>query len=344
MSLRGVDYSDARPNVGQLWQAGIRYVARYIGAGGVEKRLTRDEALSLNRAGLPIVSLVEGGENDALQGSATGVDHAHAAERDVVALDIPRDRPAYFAVDFDMTDAQWPAVHDYIRGAQSVMGVDRVGIYGGLRAVTYARERASVPWLFQTYAWSDGLWYPGAQLRQTLNNQTIGGGSVDLGLAMTVDYGQWSLINPSNRRKDMPHWLYDPNGSSQYMASADFERVWSFDAYTTWHRLRLADGEPVSYPADPGDIEAGRYGQYMGAWKDPHTASGLIVDQVAMQAAINGAVQNAFGQYGVQAPQLAQDVAKAVAQSLGTLTFSSSLSGTLSGRVGSPVESAPTPA
>jgi hypothetical protein len=45
---------------------------------------------------------------------------------------------------------------------------------------------------WQTYAWSGGVWYAGAQLRQYLNNQRWDTGLVDYDRATVPAYGQWN--------------------------------------------------------------------------------------------------------------------------------------------------------
>lgn len=327
----GVDYAFVHPNVGQLYDAGVRFAGRYVGAGTADKRLTRDEVLALNQAGIPVVSLVEGYSNDALRGYGTGHDHATAALRDLAALGAPTDRPMYFAVDFDMQPGQWSAVFDYLRGCAAVIGWDRVGVYGGLRTVQLAHERGGVRWLFQTYAWSNGVWYPAATFRQTHNGQLMAGANVDLCWSIESDIGQWSIVGPAKPEGVQDMFLVKTDDSDTVFLSNGVNRR----PITQWSTcLGLAQRGLVSLPpgANPqtGDgIVVVIHATLIDDWAGP--VPGGLVDQAAIQAsASTGAaagVQGALGDGSV----LAAGVASAVGQALGTLRGSFTLSGPLTG-------------
>src|SRR6185295_10224570 len=93
----------------------------------------------------------------------------------MAAVGMPDGRPFYFAVDWDVTPEQWPAVLDYFRGAASILTTERVGIY----AVRWAVRDRAASWFFQTYAWSKGQWYPGNHIEQYRNGVSLVGGDVD---------------------------------------------------------------------------------------------------------------------------------------------------------------------
>lgn len=190
MTIEGVDYSFAPPSAAGLAAAGKRFAMRYVGPGSQAKRLSAAERDSLRNAGLSIVLLAEGGVVDALHGTSVGVSHARLAQQEADRLGLGG-LPIYFAVDFDATAAQWPAVAAYLRGAGSVIGAGRVGVYGGIRAIQWAQRDQLAAWFFQTYAWSGGVWANGVHVQQYRNGQPLGGGTVDLCRAMTTDYGQW---------------------------------------------------------------------------------------------------------------------------------------------------------
>jgi hypothetical protein len=189
-AIYGVDYSFDRPSPVYLAAHGWHFACRYIGPGS-GKLLTGAEADALRAAGLSIVFLVEGYARDALLGYAKGREHAESAAYHIRSHNWPRDRPMYFAVDFDMTVAQRPAVKAYLQGAASVVGVDRVGVYGGIRTTEWAWQNRLSNWLFQTYAWSNGVWGDHAYLQQFDNGRYVGGAQVDLCRAMVTDWGQW---------------------------------------------------------------------------------------------------------------------------------------------------------
>jgi hypothetical protein len=189
----GVDYSFARPSPTGLVAAGKRFAMRYVGpyCDNSPKGLDVAEAKSLIAAGLSIVYLVEGIANGALAGRAAGVAHAQSALSYVRHRGWPDDQPFYYAVDFDVTAAQWPAVKAYLDGASSVHGGDQTGIYGGLKVMLWAARDNAARWFFQTYAWSGGEWFGGNDVEQYDNGVTVAGGDVDLCRSMQPDFGQW---------------------------------------------------------------------------------------------------------------------------------------------------------
>ena len=131
----GVDYAWSHPNVSQMFDAGVRFAGRYVGAGSEDKRLTRDEALALNTAGIAVVSLVEGAERDMLRGYGTGYDHAKAAVRDLKAIGADPTRPMYFAADWDVQATDWPAISQYLMGAAAVIaGIGSASMAGIARS------------------------------------------------------------------------------------------------------------------------------------------------------------------------------------------------------------------
>ncbi|WP_394846386.1 DUF1906 domain-containing protein [Pendulispora brunnea] len=191
---RGVDYSFDRPSPQGLKNAGYTFAVRYLsyttgGAGG--KILTASEAQSLTAAGLDIVSNWEWGADDALDGFNGGVEDAKEAERLASAAGMPAGRPIYFSVDFDATPGQQSTINAYFDGVASVIPRDRIGAYGGYYVIKRLFDAGKIKWGWQTFAWSGGNWDPRAQLRQTDVNVVIAGGSCDIDVAQTDDFGQW---------------------------------------------------------------------------------------------------------------------------------------------------------
>lgn len=193
MPIEGVDYSTARPSPSGLYTAGKRFAVRYGGAGSTDKQLQPVEALALTRAGLAIVANVEGTKGGMLGGRTVGETWARNADVHFRRCGMPAGRPIYLSCDIDVTAVQWPAVAEALRGAASVIGAGRVGLYGGRRAIEWAIRDRVAAWFWQTYAWSGGVWVPGIHVRQYRNGVPVAGGDCDLNLAMTVDYGQWTV-------------------------------------------------------------------------------------------------------------------------------------------------------
>jgi hypothetical protein len=190
--IEGVDYSFNHPSPTGLYEVGKRFAGRYLGPGMPPKDLTRVEADGLKAAGLTIVALVEATSQGAMGGRAAGQAHAHSALAEAPGVGMPDGHPFYFAVDFDVSPAQWPTVREYLAGAADVLGLDRVGVYGGYNAMVWAARDHAARWLFQTYAWSWGRWYVGRNIEQYRNGVSLVGGTVDLCRGLTPYFGQWT--------------------------------------------------------------------------------------------------------------------------------------------------------
>ena len=185
----GVDYAWARPDLGQLHAAGYNFAARYLSYQPNGKNLSASEAQSLQAAGFDIVSVWEQNADDALSGFNLGVNHAQNANAELAQFGGPADAPIYFAVDFDATPGDQPAIDAYFDGVASVIGRERTGGYGGYYVVQRLFDDGKIAYGWQTYAWSGGQWDARAQLRQIQNG--IWGGGLDEDEAVADDFGQW---------------------------------------------------------------------------------------------------------------------------------------------------------
>ncbi|MUN36113.1 glycoside hydrolase domain-containing protein [Actinomadura litoris] len=198
MAVFGVDYAWGRPGADALRNAGVKFVCRYLSHDKTGKNLTRPEAEELSDAGLWLVVVWESTASRALGGREAGEADARAAAEQAAALDMPDDRPVYFAVDFDATSDQQDEINAYLDGAASVLGRDRVGVYAGHGPVGRAFDAGKITYGWQTYAWSGGRWDARAQLQQYSNDHEINGVGVDYDRAMDHDYGQWRVgVSPA---------------------------------------------------------------------------------------------------------------------------------------------------
>lgn len=233
--VEGVDYAWLRPSTASLVDAGKVFVCRYGGQGSSGKHLTATEARELSAAGISIVANVEGAADGLLGGWNTGVNWAKSAEVHFAACGMPTDRPIYLSVDFNVTSAQWPAVAQALKGAASVLGNERVGIYGGRRAIEWARRDGVAKWFWQTYAWSSGVWVPGNHIEQYQNGVTIGGiGSIDLDRALTSDYGQWKVGDMALTQRE--EWILSNAYQVQYEWTNEHDPIkFIFDLNTGQH-------------------------------------------------------------------------------------------------------------
>ena len=133
----GVDYSWARPGGAALKAAGKTFAVRYLlqdGQGG--KGLDRSEYDDLIANGIDVAVVYETYAARAKSGSAGGVEDAHAAQAALNALGLPNNMPIYFAVDYDAPESDQGVIDAYLRGAASVIGMDRVGVYAGCWVVS----------------------------------------------------------------------------------------------------------------------------------------------------------------------------------------------------------------
>lgn len=213
--IEGVDYSTSRPNPWALKAAGKHFASRYVGPGGKDKHLTRDEAVALSAAGVAIIANAEQWEDSALGGYAVGVAHALSAHTMAIACGMPPDRPIYFSVDFDVSVGQWNLVAQYFRGVASVIGLERTGIYGGYWAITWAARDKLAKWFWQTRAWStiDGSikWHTRSMVQQYQNGVNFQGSDLDLDRATIADFGQW-MVNHTERIENVGGIAMGPDG------------------------------------------------------------------------------------------------------------------------------------
>jgi len=199
MAIEGVDYAfPPRPNIAQLAAAGKHFACRYGGPGSSDKWLDPAEAAALSAAGIALVANAEGSAAGLAGGFAVGASWARTADAWFRKCGMPADRPIYLSVDFDVQSGQWPAVRDALAGAASEIGLARVGVYGGRKAIAWARRDEVATWFWQTYAWSGGVWEPGVHIQQYRNGITVAGADCDLNRAMQSDYGQWTTGSEAN--------------------------------------------------------------------------------------------------------------------------------------------------
>lgn len=279
MSLRGIDVAWAQPTISQIKGTGATWVARYFSPDST-KNLTAAEVRDYAAAGLGTVTVWESSATRALDGYAAGQADAHTAEQQRAAVGLPPTQIIHFAVD---TDTTWAAVSPYFAGAASVIGQARTGAYGGLKIVEGAYA-AGYRFLWQTDAWSGGVWSAHATIRQ--EGGTVLAGQADYDTAEVVDFGQY----PRPQETDMltpaeSQMLADIHAALPFLG-------WGF---------RNAQEEDAALKASGGKVHS------LDAWGKISTTHDAVV-----------AVQKGLG--SVSAPQLTdaqvQALAAAVAPTL----------------------------
>jgi hypothetical protein len=212
--LQLIDFAEKRVPPAEIKSAGYAGVVNYVseerpGAHFEAKPITREYADLLRAAGLQIVSNYQYGKpgwptpSDYTRGRDGGVADAQTALRLHTAAGGTNSAPIFFSIDDDIDLNTWngPAV-DWFRGINSVLGVDRTGIYGHARACGWAigdnvigrSTSAGHRWAWQTIGWSHGEREPAAVLYQrVLEGPVMGGIKVDVDDVLAADYGQWDL-------------------------------------------------------------------------------------------------------------------------------------------------------
>ncbi len=217
--IRLIDFSTRQIPPEQIKSAGYSGVVSYVsesrpGADFGAKPITREYADALRAEGLHIVSNYQYGKpgwptpSDFTRGYDGGVADAQTALALHAAAGGGNSAPIFFSVDEDIGLDTWNNVAvDWFRGINSILGVDRTGIYGHSRACTWAinddvigrSTTAGYRWAWQTKAWSNGEREPMAVLYQGVvdgpsNPSTrLDGVSVDINEVLAADFGQWDL-------------------------------------------------------------------------------------------------------------------------------------------------------
>lgn len=191
-----LDYSAGRPAAGQVLAAGYAGVIRYIGFPTNRKCITAAEYADMTGAGVGVSLVYEQTAGDALLGREAGRTAGRRALAHATDIGYPTaTRPIYYACDTDVvTDAQFAAVLDYLRGAADIHGSPAlVGVYGEYDVVERAAQAGVCAWYWQTRAWSGGRLNGRAHLRQEIGTYTVGGVACDRNTILASDWGQTGM-------------------------------------------------------------------------------------------------------------------------------------------------------
>ncbi|KXW76473.1 hypothetical protein JL15_16635 [Mycolicibacterium phlei DSM 43071] len=217
--LRVVDFTHRQGPADQIKAAGYDGAMVYVselrpGADFDFKPVTRAYADSLRSAGLHIASCYQYGKpgwptpSDYTRGYEGGVADARTALRLHAAAGGPPSAPIFFSIDEDIDADTWNTVAvEWLRGINSVLGVDRTGVYGHYNVCGWAIADGVIGrstsdghwWAWQTRAWSGGRRDPRAVLYQAVvvsgsePGIAMGGTHVDENQVLAADFGQWDL-------------------------------------------------------------------------------------------------------------------------------------------------------
>lgn len=207
-----LDFSAALIDPHAIKDAGYVGVIGYMsgsrpGSNFGAKPLPREYCDSLRAFGLEIVSCWQYGKpggtapSDWTTGYAGGVRMATEAAAQHRTSGGPDRAPIYFAVDEDISLEQWNGTaFEFFRGVNSVIGVERTGVYGHSRVCAWAAQDGVIGevgngryWAWQTKAWSAGEIASEAVLYQReIDKRAVGGVGVDVNDVLYPRYGQWS--------------------------------------------------------------------------------------------------------------------------------------------------------
>jgi len=243
MALYGIDFAGGVPSAAAIKDAGFGFVCRYLTPGGPGlpgKLLTKNEYQALTAAGIAVIVNWETTADRMLGGYNAGVMDAHSAQNQLDQIGYPAaERPVYFSADWDASEAQQGVIDDYLRGAASVIGVERVGIYGGFYPVKRALANGTATWAWQAGAWSGGQIHPQAHIYQHIKTVTVDGVDCDVNEAMIrPDFGQHPYTRARHQEDDnMQQWFITGKGRRVIecptgAASADKRMAW-FSAATS---------------------------------------------------------------------------------------------------------------
>ncbi len=217
--IKLIDFAERQVPADQIAAAGYAGALVYVselrpGATFDFKPVTREYADSLRTAGLHVVSCYQYGKpgwptpSDFTRGYDGGVADAQTALRLHAAAGGPESAPIFFSIDEDIDADTWKSVAvEWLRGINSVLGVERTGMYGHAGACAWAIAdgvigHSTTPghrWAWQTRAWSDGEREPAAVLYQSVivtasdPGISLGGTHVDENEVLAADFGQWDL-------------------------------------------------------------------------------------------------------------------------------------------------------
>jgi len=193
MSRFGVDYAYGNGiTVAQLKANGVTFVCRYL-SGGSSKDISVAEIKNLLKGGIDVVLVWETSGTRALAGRLGGILDGRRALAELTALGVPG-MPVYFAVDWDAGSFQQVLINSYLKGAATVLGPEKVGLYAGIGPISRAFDSAVIRYGWQTYAWSAGRLDGRAQLYQYSNAHRMGPTTVDYDKALATDFGQFGAV------------------------------------------------------------------------------------------------------------------------------------------------------
>jgi hypothetical protein len=198
-----LDYAAGVISASALRAAGASGAIRYVSdprPGGEwmkGKPIQLAEARDLYHNGLKIVSCYQYGKEataDWLGGQPAGVKHAQRGWQLHVGAGGSYGAPIYASIDDDPTPQQYrEQVAPYLRGWESVLGHQRVGVYANSKTIDWALQDGLGSYFWQ-HNWGSppGYTHPAAHLHQVeIDKQSVAGVGVDINQILKPRVGQW---------------------------------------------------------------------------------------------------------------------------------------------------------
>jgi Domain of unknown function (DUF1906) len=198
-----LDYAAGVISASAIKAAGAAGAIRYVSdrrPGGEwmkGKPIQMPEARELYQNGLKIVSCYQYGKQDTadwLGGQPAGVKHAQRGWQLHLAAGGSYGAPIYASIDDDPTFDQYKQqVAPYLRGWESVLGHQRVGVYANSKTIDWALQDGLGSYFWQ-HNWGSpqGYTHPAAHLHQIeIDKRTVGGVGVDVNNILKPRFGQW---------------------------------------------------------------------------------------------------------------------------------------------------------
>lgn len=198
-----LDYAAGVISAADLKASGALGAIRYVSdrrPGGdwmLGKPIQLPEARDLYQAGLKIVSNYQYGKKDTadwLGGQQAGITHAKRGWQLHTAAGGPVGAPIYVSIDDDPTLDQYKEqVAPYLRAWESVIGHQRVGVYGNSKTIDWALQDGIGSWFWQ-HNWGSpkGYTHPAAHLHQVeIDKRKVAGVGVDVNDVLKPSFGQW---------------------------------------------------------------------------------------------------------------------------------------------------------
>jgi peptidoglycan hydrolase-like protein with peptidoglycan-binding domain len=193
----------------------MRYVSSASG-----KNLSKSEYAALKSAGFAVGLVWENSAGAAKKGYAQGKSDATRANALADDLGYPRTAAIYYAVDFDDTASDLPAIREYFRGVNDG-SVRKHGVYGSYSVLEGMAGRADYYW--QTSAWSGGKLSPRRNLYQHIYYN-----DVDVNAVVTADWGQDKRVASSH-----PSHPAFPLAAGQYFGAGGVTSGHNLDVWET---------------------------------------------------------------------------------------------------------------